>query len=115
MGNKKATDLGIGTFMNEVKNNKSAGKEEPVEGFDKVAENSEDRVEKEEAVIRNVVLTPEALFRLESVKKAMNEGRQKGEKPISLGRLMADIITEFLDDKYPQTKQLYRMMKAMNR
>ena len=115
MGNKKATDLGIETFMNQVKNNKSAIiKEEPVESFDKVVENSAGEAEKEESVIRNVVLSPEALFRLESVKKAMNERRGKGEKPISLGRLMADIITEFLDDKYPQTKELYRLMKAMN-
>ncbi|WP_281643788.1 hypothetical protein [Bacteroides zoogleoformans] len=118
MGNKKATDLGISTFMNEVKNNKSAGGEKREEDFgqslDLDVDREEKKVEKEEVVIRNVILSPESLFRLESVKKKMNEGRKKGEKPISMARLMADIITDFLDEKYPQTKELYRLMKTMN-
>lgn len=119
MGNKKANDLGIDTFMNNVKNNKSVKEQEEIvipstksvseEVFlDTSKEQSEKGNNTQGTLLRNIVLTPETLYRIEAVQKMQ-------EKRISIGGLMGAIIEEYLDINYPQTKELYRLMESMKK
>lgn len=133
MANKKA-DLGIGNYMQQIKSNKpKAEKEVPVfleNNEDNLQENTVSESSKGEKVVedpsqtikkndnapetlfRNIVLTPETLFRLEAVRKLQKNTAQKGKR-VSLGLFMGAIIEEYLDEKYPQTKELYKLMEGM--
>lgn len=132
MANKKAVDLGIGTFMNQVKKNKSTKamdkeneeiitecQEEVITAEVEIAsvdsstskepqKQSEKKNNTPETLLRNVALTPETLYRLETVRKMQ-------DKRISLGGLMGAIIEEYLDINYPQTKELYQLMESMKK
>ena len=126
MANKKVTDLGISSYMEQIQSNKPKAenkktaslenneemKEENTaetvakgeKAISEVATVVENKDSTTETLLRNAILTSETLFRLEQVKK--------GER-ISIARLMGTIIEEYLDDKYPQTKELYKLMKNM--
>ena len=129
MANKKVTDLGISSYMEQIQSNKPKAenkktaslenneemKEENTaetvakgeKAISEVATVVENKDSTTETLLRNAILTSETLFRLEQVKKL-----KKGER-ISIARLMGTIIEEYLDDKYPQTKELYKLMKNM--
>lgn len=55
---------------------------------------------------RNVFLSDEVLGRLELVKKKLNANRMKGDGFISVSYLMQEAIEFYLDEKYPETKEL---------
>ena len=134
MANKKVTDLGISSYMEQIQSNKPKAenkktaslenneemKEENTaetvakgeKAISEVATVVENKDSTTETLLRNAILTSETLFRLEQVKKLKNSTAKKGER-ISIARLMGTIIEEYLDDNYPQTKELYKLMKNM--
>ena len=136
MANKKVTDLGISNYMKEIVSNKPKVDNKEVVSLENSEGNSpEDTAETvvrnekatsefipavenndsdSETLLRNAILTPETLFRLEQLKKLKNSTAKKGER-ISIARLMGAIIEEYLDDKYPQTKELYRLIASMKK
>ncbi len=136
MANKKVTDLGISNYMKEIVSNKPKVDNKEVVSLENSEGNSpEDTAETvvrnekatsefipavenndsdSETLLRNAILTPETLFRLEQLKKLKNSTAKKGER-ISIARLMGAIIEEYLDDKYPQTKELYRLIESMKK
>lgn len=134
MANKKVTDLGISSYMEQIQSNKPKAENKKTASLENnegmKEENTAETVAKgekaisevatvvenkdgtTETLLRNAILTSETLFRLEQVKKLKNSTAKKGER-ISIARLMGAIIEEYLDDKYPQTKELYKLMKNM--
>ncbi len=58
--------------------------------------------------LRNAFVSDESLFRLDLVRKHLNQNRLAGEEYISLATLMGKIIEEYLDANYPETKETYR-------
>lgn len=130
MANKRAIDLGVDTFMENVKQNRPNKADDknkllneevlietekeniPEEKNDDPVINTSSPREVNEQLLRNVVLTPETLFRLEAVQRMLNSNVGKGKR-ISLGALMGTIVEEYLDTKYPQTKELYKLMESM--
>lgn len=133
--NKKADDLGIDTFMNQVKKNKPTMDKEKVVAIsenskeDNVTETKEELVnmpvdtskkpadkgsDSTEILFRNVALTPETLYRLETVQTIQNSAAPKGKR-VTIAGLMGTIIEEYLDTKYPQTKELYKLMQSIKK
>lgn len=64
--------------------------------------------------IRNVTLDDETLFRLDTVKKRLNNSRKKGEPLISLDLLLYQSAVEWLDKNYPDTRELYKLINGYN-
>lgn len=62
--------------------------------------------------IRNVTLDDETLFRLDAVKKRLNNSRKKGEPLISLDFLLYQSAVEWLDKNYPDTRELYKLING---
>ena len=58
--------------------------------------------------LRNAFVSDETLFRLSVVKKQLNSDRSEGSGHVSLAVLMGQMIEEYLDNNYPETKNLYQ-------
>lgn len=102
MANKKVTDLGISNYMKEIVSNKPKVDNKEVVSLENSEGNSpEDTTETvvrnekatsefipavenndsdSETLLRNAILTPETLFRLEQLKKLKNSTAKKGER-----------------------------------
>lgn len=102
MANKKVTDLGISSYMEQIQSNKPKAenkktaslenneemKEENTaetvakgeKAISEVATVVENKDSTTETLLRNAILTSETLFRLEQVKKLKNSTAKKGER-----------------------------------
>ncbi len=97
----------LDTVMSDAKDTISCattkGTSESDQKVDSTRENNAKNMKKN---IRNAFVSDESLFRLNLVKKEMNQ--KEGADHISLATLMGKIIEEYLDAKFPETKDIYR-------
>ena len=72
-----------------------------------------DSVEKEKGrtIQKTTFFDDEADFRLNAVKKIINKNLPQGEKRVTMDKIIADAVTEYLDAHFPQTKEMYNQMK----
>ena len=66
--------------------------------------------ERERTIQKTTYFDDETDFRLNAVKKLINKSLPRGEKRITMDKIISDAVIEYLDAHYPQTKVMYEQM-----
>lgn len=67
--------------------------------------------EREKTIQKTTFFDREADFRLKAAKDIVNNNRAKGDKKITMDDLIFQFVMEGLERNYPQTKEMYELMK----
>lgn len=69
-----------------------------------------EKKETEELMKTSIMIEKELFYRMDIAKKMQNHDRKDGEPLVTTASLLSKLLRDYLDKKYPETKQMYELM-----